>query len=82
MLFRRLYMKARLEADVASNQSSSLSAQLAASQATEDRLTALWQAAERGKQCLVRGMGQREGQAAAFAVDRMQAQVGGGGAGV
>lgn len=70
-------MAARLEADVAANQATSLSAQLAASTAAGDRLTALWQAAERGKQCLLRGAGQREAQGAAFAVERMQAQVGG-----
>jgi hypothetical protein len=69
-------MAARLEADVAANQSTSLSAQLAASTAAADRLTALWQAAERGRQCLLRGAGQREAQGAAFAVERMHAQVG------
>lgn len=70
-------MAARLDADVAANQATSLSAQLAASTAAADRLTALWQAAERGKQCLLRGAGQREAQGAAFAVERLQAQVGG-----
>ena len=60
-----------------SNQVTSLSTQLAASQGASERLTGLWRAAERGKQFLLRAAGQREVQAAAFAVERMQAQVGG-----
>lgn len=72
---RRMYMSARLEADVASNQAASLSAQVAACQASEDRATALWQAAERAKQAVVRGVAQRDAAAAAFALERMQAQV-------
>jgi hypothetical protein len=70
-----MYMSARLEADVASNQAASLSAQLAACQAAEDRATALWQAAERAKQALLRGVAQRDAAAAAFALERMQGQV-------
>lgn len=75
---RRMYMSARLEADVVSNQAASLSAQLAACQASEDRATALWQAAERAKQAVLRGVEQRDAAAAAFALERMQAQVRGG----
>jgi len=67
----------QLEAQLSSNQALSLSAQLAASQAAAERLMGHWQAVERCKQCLVRGAGQREAQGAAFAVERMQTQVGG-----
>jgi hypothetical protein len=68
-------MAARLEAHVSLNQAASLSAQLAASQAAEDRLVALWQSAERGRQRLLGSLGQREAQAAAHATQRLQAQV-------
>jgi 50S ribosomal subunit-associated GTPase HflX len=52
-----------------------LSARLAAAQASAERLTGLWTAAERGKAVLLRGAGEREAQAAAYTVERLQAQV-------
>lgn len=71
----RLYVKSDIESQLSAQQASSLTAQLAAAQASVERLAGQWQAAEAAKEALIRAANRRAEQATTQVVERLQQQV-------
>lgn len=75
-LCRRFYCQAQASAQLAQQQCDGQSAQLLVVMAALDSCQAEWQAAEAGRQALLRALGDKAQAASRHAVERMAAQVG------
>lgn len=69
-------MKCQIESQLSAHQVSTATAQLAATQASVERLTSQWQTAEAAKEALIRAGNTRADHACVQVVERLHMQVG------